>query len=182
LSKRKVYQTQKTLSVLDGKNVWIMKKRLHRTLSRRKAGTPILTATRATIVAMASPHVCFTLCITNMHELEECYRGCNASVVAAYKLLAGAIMDLEKATEAVKAADAKEAKIWQDGARVTTMLARHRTVAKEYTTDALKIQHQGKTQQGCQARKARMTAPAHATRGPRRADPGPPVINRAQGP
>ena len=99
-------------------------------------------ANAATIVAMASPHVCFTLCITNMHELEESYRGCNAAVVAAYNLLAGAIMDLEKATEAVKAADAKEAKIRQDEARVATMLVRHRTVAKEYTTDALKIQQQ----------------------------------------
>ena len=93
-------------------------------------------ANAATIVSMASPHVCFTLCITNMHELEESYRGCNAAVVAAYNLLAGAIMDLEKVTEAVKAADAKEAKIRQNEARVTTMLARHRTVAKEYTADA----------------------------------------------
>ena len=60
----------------------------------------------------------------------------------AHNLLVNAIIDVDNATEAVVAADAIEAKIRQDEARVATMLARHRTVAKEYTTDALKIQQQ----------------------------------------
>ncbi len=79
-------------------------------------------ANAATIVTTASPHVCFTLCIINMHELKESYRGCNVAVVAAHNLLPAPSW------------------IWTRPRR--RMLARHRAVAKEYTTDALKIQQQ----------------------------------------
>ncbi len=91
---------------------------------------------------MSSPHVCFTLCINNLQELEDSYNSCKAAVVAAYNLLANAILDLDKATEAVKAADAKESKVKGDEATVAAMLKRQQTVADEYTADALKIQQQ----------------------------------------
>jgi hypothetical protein len=99
-------------------------------------------ANAATIVAMSSPHVSFTLYINNMHELEDSYNSCNAAVAAAYDVLADAILDLDKATEAVKAAEAKEAKVKGDEAVVTSMLETHQRVADEYTEDALKIQQQ----------------------------------------
>ena len=96
----------------------------------------------ASIVATSSPHVCFTLCITNMPALEANYNSCRAAVAAAGETLAAAIADLRKATAAVKGAEAKEAKVRQDEAQVAHMLARHRAVADEYTADALRIQQQ----------------------------------------
>ena len=99
-------------------------------------------ANAATIVAMTSPHVSFTLCINNMRELEDSYNSCKAAVAAAYSVLADAILDLDNATEALKAAEAKEAKVKSDEAVVRDMLERHQTVSNEYTTDALNIQQQ----------------------------------------
>ncbi len=93
---------------------------------------------------MNSPHVCFTLCINNLHELEASYSSCKAAVVAVYNLLADAILELDKATvtEAVKAAEAKEAKVKGDEAMVVSMPKRHQTVTAAYAADALKIQQQ----------------------------------------
>ncbi len=71
--------------------------------------------------------------------MEDSYNRCKAAVVAAYNLLADAILDLDKAAEAVKAA---EAKVKGDEATEAAMLACHQTVADEYTADALKIQQQ----------------------------------------
>ena len=99
-------------------------------------------ANAASIVATSAPHVFFTLCITNLPELEESFRICKAAVVAAGECLDAAIVGLRKATEVVKAAEAKEAKVRQDEAQVAAMLVRHRTVADEYTADALRIQRQ----------------------------------------
>ena len=99
-------------------------------------------ANAASIVAASSPHVCFTLCITNLPELEESFRICKSVVVSAGEALGAAIVELRKATEAVKAAEAKEAKVRQDEAQVAAMLVRHRTVADEYTADAARIQQQ----------------------------------------
>ncbi len=99
-------------------------------------------ANAASIVAAASQHVCFTLCITNLSELEESFRICKAAVVAASEYLDTAIVELRKATEVVKAAEAKEAKVRQDQAMVAAMLVRHRTVADEFTADAMRIQQQ----------------------------------------
>ena len=99
-------------------------------------------ANAASIVATSSPHVCFTLCITNLPELEESFRICKAAVVAAGESLDAAIVGLRKATEVVKAAEAKDAKVRQDEAQVAAMLVRHRTVADEYTADAMRIQQQ----------------------------------------
>ena len=99
-------------------------------------------ANAASIVATSSPHVCFTLCITNLSELDASYSSCKAAVVAAGESLDAAIIELRKATEAAKAAEAKEAKVRQDEAQVAAMLVRHRTVANEYTADALRIQRQ----------------------------------------
>ena len=99
-------------------------------------------ANAASIVAAASPHVCFTLCINNLPELEESFSICKAVVVAAGEALDAAIVEMRKATEAVKAAEAKEAKVKGDEATVRIMLERHQAVADEYTADALKIQQQ----------------------------------------
>jgi hypothetical protein len=99
-------------------------------------------ANAASIAATASPHVGFTLCITNLPELEESFRICKAEVVAAGEYLDAAIVELHKATELVKAAEAKEAKVQQDEARVAAMLVRHHAVADEYTADAMRIQQQ----------------------------------------
>jgi hypothetical protein len=60
----------------------------------------------------------------------------------AHNLLVNAIIDVDNATEAVVAADAKEAKIRQDETRAASMLESHQALAKEYTADALKIQQQ----------------------------------------
>ncbi len=99
-------------------------------------------ANAATIVAMSSPHVSFTLCINNLHELEDSYNSCKAAVAAAYDVLAAAILELDKATEAVKAAEAKEAAVKGDEAMVRAMLEEHQSVADEYTDIALNIQQQ----------------------------------------
>ena len=99
-------------------------------------------ANAASIVAASSPHVCFTLCITNLPELDESFSICKAAVAAAGEYLDAAIVELRKATEAVKAAEAKEAKVRQDEAMVASMLVRHRAVADEYTVDAMRIQQQ----------------------------------------
>ena len=99
-------------------------------------------ANAASIVAASSPHVCFTLCITNLPELDESFSICKAVVAAAGEYLDAAIVELRKATEAVKAAEAKEAKVRQDEAMVASMLVRHRAVADEYTVDAMRIQQQ----------------------------------------
>ena len=98
-------------------------------------------ANAASIVA-ARVAVCFTLCITNLPELEESFRICKSVVVSAGEANCAAIVELRKATEAVKAAEAKEAKVRQDEAQVAAMLVRHRTVADEYTADAARIQQQ----------------------------------------
>ncbi len=89
-----------------------------------------------------TPHVCFTLCITNLPELEASFRSCKAAVIAAGESLDAAIVVMQRATEVFKAAEAKEAKIRQDEAMVATMLVRHRAVADEYTADATRIQQQ----------------------------------------
>ncbi len=99
-------------------------------------------ANTATSVAMNSPHVSFTLCINNLHELEASYNSCKAAVVAAYNLLADAILDLDKATELVKAAEAKEAKVKGNEAMVAAIFKRYQAVADEYTADSLKIKKQ----------------------------------------
>jgi hypothetical protein len=99
-------------------------------------------ANAASIVSASSPHVCFTLCITNLPELAANYESCKAALVAAYKVLGEAILELEKATDVLKAAEAREAKMQQDEAQVARMLVQHQTVADEYTADALKIQQQ----------------------------------------
>ena len=101
-------------------------------------------ANAASIVAarVAAPHVCFTLCITNLPELEESFKICKSVVISAGEALGTAIVELRKATEAVKAAEAKEAKVKSDEAMVAAMLVRHRTVADEYTADAARIQQQ----------------------------------------
>ena len=99
-------------------------------------------ANAASIVAASSPHVCFTLCITNLPELEESFRICKSVVVSAGEANRAAIVELRKATEAVKAAEAMEAKVKSDEAVVADMLVRHRTVADEYTADAARIQQQ----------------------------------------
>ena len=102
-------------------------------------------ATVASAVAIASPHVRFTLCIDNLNELETSHNSCKAAVVAAYKTVANALLDLHQATKAANAAEAKEAKIQKDEANVAAMLQRHQKVAKEYTDDAREIQHQMET-------------------------------------
>ena len=102
-------------------------------------------ATTASAVAIASPHVRFTLCIDNLDELETSHNSCKAAAVLAYKIVADALWELNQATKSVKAAEAKEAKIQKDEANVAAMLQRHQKVAKEYTDDAREIQHQMET-------------------------------------
>ena len=92
------------------------------------------------IVAKSSPHIAFTLSIDNMGYLQSSHIACKRAVVAAYTVLADALLALYQATEVVKTAEADARKVLKNETDVVAMLARHQTVSSEYAADALKIQ------------------------------------------
>jgi hypothetical protein len=92
------------------------------------------------IVAKSSPHIAFTLSIDNMGCLQSSHIACKRAVVAAYTVLADALLALYQATEAVKTAESDARKVLKNESDVVAMLARHQTVSSEYAADALKIQ------------------------------------------
>jgi hypothetical protein len=87
--------------------------------------------------------IVFAVYIPHLDELETRYRSCKYALMAAEKRMAAAIIAAERAAKAVKAVEAKAARILQDAATVDSMLVRQQAVAKEYAKDAsMKLQRQ----------------------------------------